>query len=122
MGNIMRVKISEVIGEKCESIDDGGKLYQAIHRELQNGDAVELDFTDVRSVITPFLNASIGKLLDIFEKETLMEKLVLCHISEDQLRRINEFIDFKHQSNSEKTTLEMMKDLFEEDDLGDIES
>ena len=118
----MRVKLAELIGENCESIDDGGKLYQSIHKELQNGDAVELDFSGVRSVITPFLNASIGKLLDLFEKETLMEKLVLCHISQDHLRRINEFIDFKHQMNSEKTTLEMMKDLFEEDDMGDIES
>jgi len=118
----MRVKLTEIIGEKCESIDDGAKLYQAIHKELQHGSAVELDFTGVRSVITPFLNASIGNLLDLFEKETLMEKLILCHISNDHLRRINEFIDFKHQMNSEKTTREMMKDLFEEDDLGDIES
>ena len=118
----MRVKIAELIGENCESIDDGGKLYQAIIEEIQKGVAVELDFTDVRSIITPFLNASIGNLLDLFEKETLMEKLVLCHISEDHLRRINEFIDFKHQMNSEKTSREMMKDLFEEDGLGDVES
>jgi len=118
----MRVKLAEVIGEKCESIDDGGRLYQAIHEEIQNGRAVELDFSGVRSVITPFLNASIGKLLDLFEKETLMEKLILCHISEDHLRRVNEFIDFKYQMASDKTTLDMMKELFEEDDLGDIES
>jgi len=118
----MRVKIEELVGENCESIDDGGRLYQAIHTELQNGAAVELDFTGVRSVITPFLNASIGKLLDSFEKETLMEKLVLCHISQDHLRRINEFIDFKHQMNSDKTSREIMKELFEEDGLGDVES
>ncbi len=118
----MRVKLVELVGENCESIDDGGKLYQAIHKELQTGAAVELDFKGVRSVITPFLNASIGKLLDLFEKETLMEKLVLCHISEDHLRRINEFIDFKHQMNSEKTSREIMKELFEEDDMGDVES
>jgi len=118
----MRVKIAEVVGEKCESLDDGARLYRVLHKELQNGSAVELDFTGVQSVITPFLNASIGNLLDLFEKETLMEKLVLCHISQDHLQRINEFIDFKHRMNSERTTREMMKDLFEEDDLGDIES
>jgi STAS-like domain of unknown function (DUF4325) len=118
----MRVKLADVIGEKCESLDDGAKLYQAIHKELQSGAAVELDFSGVQSIITPFLNASIGNLLDLFEKETLMEKLVLCHISEDHLRRVNEFIDFKHQMNSDKTTREMMKDMFEEDDLGDLES
>ena len=122
MGYQMRVKLTELIGEKCESIDDGEKLYQAIHKEIQAGSAVELDFTGVRSIITPFLNASIGKLLDLFEKETLMEKLILCHISEDHLRRVNEFIDGKQQMNSEKTTLDMMKEMFAEDDLGDIES
>lgn len=114
--------MAELIGENCESIDDGGKLYQSLIEEMQNGRAVELDFTGVRSVITPFLNASIGKLLDLFEKETLMEKLILCHISQDHLRRINEFIDFKHQKNSEATTRELMQDMFEEDDLGEVES
>ncbi len=118
----MRVNLSDMIGDKLESLDDGGKLYQAIHKELQGGAQVELDFTGVRSIITPFLNASLGKLLDVFEKETLMEKLILCQISTDHLRRVNEFIDSKHQMNSEKTTLEMMKELFEEDDLGDVES
>ena len=87
--------------------------------ELRNGRSLELDFTDVSSVITPFLNASLGKLLDLFEKETLMEKLILCHISADHLRRVNEFIDFKHKKNSEATTRELMQDLFEEDELGD---
>ena len=114
--------MAELIGENCESIDDGGKLYQPLIEEMKNGRTVELDFTGVRSVITPFLNASIGKLLDLFEKETLMEKLILCHISPDHLRRINEFIDFRHRQNSEATTRELMQDMFEEDDLGDIES
>jgi|GEM_PF-396289 len=115
----MNIKMAELIGENCESIDDGEKLYQSLISELRNGRAVELDFTDVQSVITPFLNASIGKLLDLFEKETLMEKLVLCHISEDHLRRINEFIDFKHRKNLEATTRDLMRDLFEEDELGE---
>ncbi len=115
----MNIKMAELIGEKCESIDDGEKLYQMLISELRNGRAVELDFTDVRSVITPFMNASLGKLLDLFEKETLMEKLILCHISPDHLRRVNEFIDFKHKKNLEVTTRELMQDLFEEDELGD---
>ena len=118
----MKIKIAELIGENCESIDDGGKLYQLLIEEIKNNRAVELDFTDVRSVITPFLNASFGKLLDLFEKETLMEKLILCHISQDHLKRINEFIDFKHAKNTEATTRDLMNDLFEEDDLGDVES
>jgi len=115
----MKIKMAELIGEKCESIDDGEKLYQLLIVELRNGRSVELDFIDVLSVITPFLNASLGKLLDLFEKETLMEKLIFCHISADHLRRVNEFIDFKHKKNSEATTRELMQDLFEEDELGD---
>jgi uncharacterized protein DUF4325 len=115
----MKIKMAELIGEKCESIDDGEKLYQMLISELRNGRAVELDFTGVHSVITPFMNASLGKLLDLFEKETLMEKLILCHISADHLRRVNEFIDFKHKKNLEVTTRELMQDLFAEDELGD---
>ncbi len=115
----MKIKMAELIGEKCESIDDGDKLYQMLISELRNGRAVELDFTDVETVITPFMNASFGKLLDLFEKETLMEKLILCHITADHLRRVNEFIDFKHKKNLEITTRELMQDLFAEDELGD---
>lgn len=118
----MKIKIAGLIGENCESIDDGEKLHQSLIEEIKNGEAVELDFTNVRSVITPFLNASIGKLLDILEKETLMEKLILCHISQDHLRRINEFIGSRNQKNMETATQELMNDLFEEDALGEFES
>lgn len=115
----MKVTLSELIGNNCESIDDGRKLYQVIHPEIVKGASVELDFSGVENIITPFLNACLGKLLDLFEKETIMERLVLCNISEDHLKRINEYIDRKDQQNLDATTRELMADLFEEDELGD---
>lgn len=115
----MKVELVKLIGKNCESIDDGRKLHQVIHPEIVQGASVELDFAGVESIITPFLNASLGKLLDLFEKETLMQRLVLCHISEEHLKRVNEYIDRKDQQNLEATTRDLMVDLFEEDELSD---
>jgi hypothetical protein len=115
----MRIELFKVIGETGSSLDDGEKLYQLLYPELKAGSSVDLDFGGVKQMFTPFLNSSFGRLLDHFEKETLMEKINLCHIDEAHLRRVNEFIDRKEQVNSNTAAREMMRDMFDEDDLSE---
>ncbi|MFQ5450614.1 MAG: STAS-like domain-containing protein [Nitrospinaceae bacterium] len=115
----MRVNLVELIGEDCLSLDEGEKLYQALYPEIKKGNPVELDFTGVKSIITPFLNACFGKLLEGFEKETLMEKINFCHISTEQLKKVNQFIDGADRRGTDTTLREMMTDMFEEDELGE---
>ena len=115
----MKIELFKLIGETGSSIDDGEKLYQPLYSELKNGSAVDLDFGGVKQIFTPFLNSSFGRLLNYFEKETLMEKINLCHIDEAHLRRVNEFIDRKEQMNTDAAAREMMQDMFEEDELSE---
>ena len=79
-----------------------------------------VDFKGVQTLFSPFLMGSMGKLLGNFEKETLMQRLEFCNISSDHLKTINEFIDRAEARSTEQGNLQTMKELFEEDELGDI--
>ncbi|MCA9483695.1 MAG: STAS-like domain-containing protein [Nitrospina sp.] len=116
----MRIKLKELCGSKCVALDDGQKVYQQLFPELREKRTVELDFSGVDLVFSPFLMGALGKLLDHFEKETVMQRVSLCHISEEHLRSVNDFLDRADQRASEASDVETMRDLFEEDELGDI--
>jgi hypothetical protein len=73
----------------------------------------------VKSILTPFLHNCIGKLLDEYQKETVMELLVLCNISTEQLKQVNLYIDRKDDEQNQSDSRNSMMELFEEDELGD---
>lgn len=60
---IEKVKVKDVIGENCITLDDGQKIYDIIEPLLTAEQEVELDFSDVRIFASPFMNAAIGQLL-----------------------------------------------------------
>jgi hypothetical protein len=115
----MQLRLLESVGPQCASIDDGQKVYAFLAPEFKEGNTVELDFEGVESILTPFLHNCIGKLLDHYEKETVMERLVLCNLSAEHLKRINLYIDRKDQAQLQNDSRESMRELFEEDELGD---
>jgi hypothetical protein len=115
----MKIKLSELIGTDCRSLDDGGKLFQALHPTFKQGGSAELDFSGVQSILTPFLHASIGKLLDHYGKEAVMERLSLSYIATDLLALVNNYIDRKDAENTDSVHRAMMEDMFGEDELAD---
>ena len=60
--------------------EQGGIIYNIIREKILGGYKVELDFQDVESLITPFLNVAIGKLYEDFSSEDLQEKLKVINI------------------------------------------
>ena len=116
----MKIRLSEHVGIHCASIDDGQKVYHMFAAEFKKGNPVELDFQEVESILTPFLHNCIGKLLDEYQKETVMERLVLCNLSAEHLRRVNLYIDRKDQDQLQNDSRNSLMELFEEDELGDI--
>lgn len=115
----MKIKLADSIGVTCSSIDDGGDFFNKIYPELKEKRSVEVDFQGVKSILTPFLHNSIGKLLNYFAKETVMERLILCNISQEQLKQINCYIDQTDQEQNQSDSREVLMELFEEDELGD---
>lgn len=117
----VQIKIIDLVGEHCHSIDDGDKFFQSVFQELKIGKKVELDFSGVESILTPFLNKGFGNLLDYFDMETIRNQLALCHISPEHLKKINEFIDVVDKRKTKILENETLRDLFGEDELGDAE-
>ncbi len=116
----VRLRLIETIGPECISLDQGEKVYRLLLGELNDKKTVEVDFQGIETLFSPFLMGCLGKLLGHFEKEALMENLVYCNISSDQLKTVNEFIDRAEAQHTQQGDLQSMKDLFEEDELGDL--
>ena len=115
----LRVFLEKKVGENCASLDDGAKVLQLISPELLKGSTVEVDFKGVNSILTPFLNASFGKLLENFGKEMTMTNVAIRNVSEGFLRRINGFIDQKDKEFTQISERETLREIFDEDDLTD---
>ena len=113
----MRIYLEKELGEHCASLDDGAKVLQRISPELEKGASVELDFQGIRSVLTPFLYASFGKLLLRFGKETVMTQVILRNVSAEHLQSVNQFIDRKDAEFTQNDEREFLQDIFDEDGL-----
>ena len=107
----MKIKLSELIGADCRSLDEGGKLFQALHPIFKQGGSVELDFSGVQSILTPFLHASIGKLLDHYGKEAVMERLSLSYIATELLASVNNYIDRKDAENTDSVNRTIIENI-----------
>ncbi len=55
--------------------EQGAIVYHEILQNLNSGNKVILDFKEIESLITPFLNVSIGKLYETFNSTQLNAQL-----------------------------------------------
>ncbi len=116
---VLRVFLEKTVGENCASIDDGEKVLRLIRPQLIKGFSVELDFENVKLVLTPFLNTCFGKLLEQFGKELTMTHVSMRNISDEFLQRINNFIDRKEVEFTQSHDREILQEMFDEDGLID---
>ena len=115
----IRVALEKIIGENCVSIDDGEKVLQLLRPELLKGVSVEVDFKGVNLLLTPFLNACFGKILEQFGREVTMTHVSMRNISNEFLQRVNQFINRKDEEYTRSNEKEMLEEIFNEDDLTD---
>ena len=87
----LRILLIKEVGQNCASLDDGAKVLQLISPELFKGSTVEMDFKGVNLILTPFLNACFGNLLELFGKEMTMTHVIIRNVSDELLNRINVF-------------------------------
>ena len=115
----MKINLAKSIGVNCSSMDHRKEFFNRVYPELAAKRSVEIDFKEVGSILTPFLHTSIGKLLNYFAKETVMERLIFCNISREHLKQVNNYIDRTDQEKTQSDSREALMELFEEDELGD---
>jgi hypothetical protein len=61
-------------------VNDGQKIYDLVHRQLQANQPVELDFAGVEVFAAPFFNFAIGQLLKDIQPENLSKLLKINNI------------------------------------------
>jgi len=99
-GTIMKVTVFDLVGANCVTYGDGQKVYDLVHPELQRARAVELDFAGVRVLVSLFLNAAIGRLLEDIAADELNRLLVISNLPPGGLETLKRVIensdDFYH--------------------------
>lgn len=74
--NTVTLNIASLIGSPSAlTREQGSIIYTQIKQNLNSGNKVILDFQDIESLITPFLNVSIGKLYETFSSSQLNTQL-----------------------------------------------
>ena len=74
--NTVTLNIASLIGSPSAlTREQGSIIYTQIIQNLNSGNKVILDFQDIESLITPFLNVSIGKLYETFNSSQLNTQL-----------------------------------------------
>lgn len=70
------INIASLIQSPSALTREQGKIvYDEIMHNLNTGDKVILDFKEIESIITPFLNVSIGKLYENYNSDQLNTQL-----------------------------------------------
>ena len=83
------IKVYDLFGDFAVSDADGEILYKKIEHELSIGESVVIDFSNVETVLTQFLNAAIATLYENHSGDELRDKLEIKGLkSTDSLRRV----------------------------------
>lgn len=77
----MTIKVFDIVGENCITMDDGQKVYDLVLPKLQSGNSVELDFSGCRIFVSLFFNYAIGHLLKDFSSEDLNRLLKISGLT-----------------------------------------
>ena len=96
----MKLTVFDIVGANCVTYGDGQKIYDLIHPELHRDRPVELDFAGVRVLVSLFLNAAIGRLLEDLSTEELNRLLTISNLPPGGLETLKRVIensdDFYH--------------------------
>lgn len=82
--------------------EQGKIIYDLIEPMLHDNINVVLDFSEIESIITPFLNVSIGKLYEKYDSKTLQDLLEVKNYPEGFVPKFNRVVNNAKQLNMGK--------------------
>ena len=110
------INIFDVVGGKAAvSTEDGERLFTTISAFLDKDFEVVLDFANIETLITTFLNAAIGQLYSKYDSPLLRERLRVNNLAPEDRERMVKTIErakeyFKDKENIEKDIREAFDD------------
>lgn len=93
MTNTMNIRIFDLTGPNCVTLQDGQAVFEKIYPELSAGRPVALDFAGTRVAASPFFNAAIGQLLKDIPTEKLNLLLTVQNLSPAGLDTLKKVIE-----------------------------
>ncbi len=78
----MNIRVADLCGPICVDPADGERLLEQVVIALDRGDAVCLDFTDVYTLTSSFLNTAVGCLYGRFLAADLAVRLAYVGLDE----------------------------------------
>ena len=110
------INIFDIVGGKAAvSTEDGERLFETISAFLQKDFEVVLDFVNIETLITTFLNAAIGQLYSKYDSPFLRKHLSVRGLQPEDKERMVRTIErakeyFKDKDNLEKDIREAFDD------------
>ena len=110
------INIFDVVGGKAAvSTEDGDSLFETISAFLEKDFEVVLDFINIETLTSTFLNAAIGQLYSRFEGPFLREHLRVNNLAPEDRELMIKIIErakeyFKDKENLEKDVMEAFDD------------
>ncbi len=107
------LNVMECIGTPSAITQElGDILYREIVKSIEAKEVIELDFSDVESMISPFLNNSIGKLYGKYNGETLTQYLKISNLPKEKIATVNMVIqNAKRFYSNQKEFEKIVKDV-----------
>lgn len=85
-----RIVVEQVIGSPSAlTVEQGNLVYEKIISGLEAKKKIVLDFSNIESIITPFLNVAIGKLYEKYTSDQLKENIDIINQPEGTNRKLN---------------------------------
>jgi len=110
------ISIFDIVGGKAAvSTEDGERLFTTISAFLEKDFEVVLNFANIETLITTFLNAAIGQLYSKYESPFLQKHLRVSNLAPEDRERMIKTIErakeyFKNKDNLEKDIREAFDD------------
>ena len=85
-----KINVAERIGTPSAlTQEDGNIIYNEISSAIKENAHIILDFSQVESIITPFLNNAIGQLYGTFTSEQITEHLTMRNFPPEKNSTLN---------------------------------
>lgn len=105
MKNEIYLNVADKIGNPSAlTQEDGNLIYSEIAQAIKNNTPIILDFEQIESMISPFLNNAIGQLYGHFTSQQISELVNIRNFPEEKNSTLNIVIANakKYYSNKEK--------------------
>lgn len=108
----MIIKVSEICGKHCISMERASTLFNHIAAALCKNPAVTVDFSGVKTVTASFLNPAIGKIAAVLKAE-FKARVSFIGLDESDRRLIDAIAWEKKSKEQREAGGKIIRDAFE---------